>query len=225
MKKKLLALTFILMVFLSTACNNVENNMSFGKISKNNYINSWVNLKLIIGSGWEPVSYDILNKMSFPNEHVNLVGISSSSDVECVNGLGAKEDFLKNKNIFYARPFALNYKNEASIVFEIFKKKSDYHYLKNVDDFVSFLAEQLKSSSLVTDFNITNVNDENIKGIDFSKFSADINYGFPEKLYVDYYIKSVDGFFMLIMMNHYRHTEDVLDGFVNNNIEIFDAMK
>lgn len=211
--KKLLIFISTLLIILSISCNNTSKNIDFGEIYENNYINQWIGLKFKTGNGWESISYDLLDELSFPNEHVNLIGIESKKDVECVNGLGREKQFLEDEDILYGRPYGLTYNDEASVILEIFK-------LKNVDEILKTLEERFTSSSYVMNFKLLENEKSSIKEVEFHKISVEVDYGFPEKLYMDCYTKEVNGFFILIMANHYNETEDALNDFLNNNIEL-----
>ncbi len=218
MKNILFAL--ILIFFLTISCTTSVKELDFGYVEENCYINKWINLKIKAENGWLPIQHDDLLKTEFPNEHVNYIGIEKKEDLECINGLGEEKKFIKDKKLLYARPFALNYNNEATVFFEIFKKNSKNLKLKTLEDFVKLLEEKLRSSSIIFKYDISEILNENMDGIDFTKFSVEIDYGFPEKVYVDYLIKEKDDFFIVIMMNHYKSTEEALNDFVENNIEI-----
>ena len=218
--RKLFIFISTLLLILLISCNSVNGNLDFGEIYENNYINRWIGIKFRNGNEWEHVSYDLMEKMSFPNEHVNLIGIESKEDKECVNGPGRERDFLERNDIFYSRPYALNYNNEASVVFEIFKSRYGFNTLRSIEDFLDVISNKFKNSSYVVGFKLLETSKSCIKGVEFDKISVEIDYGFPENLYADYYIKKIDGFFVLIMMNYYDETEITMSDFLVDNIEI-----
>ena len=218
--RKLLIFINVLLVILSISCNNANSNLDFGEIYENNYVNQWIDLQFKNGNGWESIPYELLNKMSFPNEHVNLIGIESKEDKECINGFGGERVFLKSNDVFYSRPYALNYNDEASVVIEIFKSKYGSNTLNSVEDFLDIIRSKFKNSSYVVSFKFLETSKGSLQGVEFDKVSAEIDYGFPENLYAEYYIKKIDDFFVLIMMNYYNETKDVIKDFFDENVEV-----